>query len=74
MHKDCWWGNLKEITYLQNQGVGASIEVNVKEMLWRGVDGIRVAQDRDITGCCEHGNEPLGSVKYIEFLGYPKEC
>jgi hypothetical protein len=28
-----------------------------------GMDWIDVPQDRDMMGCCECGNEPLGSIK-----------
>jgi hypothetical protein len=34
------------------------------------MDWIDLAQDRDqwMEGSCEHGNEPLGSIKYGEVL------
>jgi hypothetical protein len=32
----------------------------VKEIVWKGVDWIDV-------GCCEHGNEPVGSIRDGEF-------
>jgi hypothetical protein len=27
-----------------------------------------------MVGCCEHGNEPLGSIKGGEFLDYLSNC
>jgi hypothetical protein len=32
------------------------------------VDWIDLAQDSEMAGCCEEGNEPSGSVKCGEFL------
>ena len=33
-----------------------------------GMDWIDVAQERDVAGFCECGNEPSGSIKHGEFL------
>jgi hypothetical protein len=36
-----------------------------------------VAQDRDQwmrRGSCEHGNEPSGSIKGVEFLDWLSDC
>jgi hypothetical protein len=29
---------------------------------------VRLTQDRDVAGSCEHGNELSGSIKYREFF------
>jgi hypothetical protein len=43
--------------------------MDLKEIEWESVDGIRLAQDRDQwRGLCEHGNEPSGFIKGGEFL------
>jgi hypothetical protein len=35
--------------------------------MW-GMDWIELAQDRQVAGTCECGNEPSGSIKCGEFL------
>jgi hypothetical protein len=35
---------------------------------WEDVDWMNL--EEQVAGCCEHGNEPLGSVKGGEFLDY----
>jgi hypothetical protein len=40
-----------------------NIKMDLKAIRWKGV---QLAQDRD--RCCEHGDEPSGSVKCEEFL------
>jgi hypothetical protein len=35
---------------------------------WGGMNGIDLVQYRDQWRTCEHGYEPLGSIKYWEFL------
>jgi hypothetical protein len=35
--------------------------------MW-GIDWIELAQDRQVTGTCECGNEPSGSIKSGKFL------
>jgi len=43
--------------------------MSLKEML-EGLDRFYVTQHRDnCRSSCEQGNEPSGSVKYVEFLG-----
>ena len=39
------------------------LEVGYEGMVW-----IDLAQDRDIAGTCEYGNEPSASIKCGEFL------
>jgi hypothetical protein len=43
------------------------------EIEWGSMDWIGGAEDRDrgqgqVVGSCEHGDEPLGSIKCREFL------
>jgi hypothetical protein len=39
-----------------------------REIGFGGVDWIHLAQDGQVAGSCEHGNEPSGSIKCREFL------
>lgn len=43
--------------------------MDIKEMRWESVDQIYQVQDRD-KGCCERGDEALGSVKCREFIDF----
>jgi hypothetical protein len=43
-----------------------NIGMDLREIGWVGIYWIAVAQDRE--GCCEHGNEPSGSIKCWEIL------
>jgi hypothetical protein len=43
-----------------------SIKMNVGEMEWGVMDWIDLVQDQE--GSCEHGNEPLGSIKCWKVL------
>jgi hypothetical protein len=47
-------------------------EMDLREICWGSMDVIYVAQDRchwgGGGGCCEHGNESLGSIKCWEVL------
>jgi hypothetical protein len=46
--------------------------MDLAEVGWRTeVDWIDLAQN---AGCCEHGNEPLGSIKYGEFFDKLRNC
>jgi len=41
-----------------------NIRMGLREIRWEIVDWIRLAQDRyRWRSSCEHGNEPLGSIK-----------
>jgi hypothetical protein len=44
-----------------------------KETEWEDVDHILLSLDRD-QGSCEHGDEPLNSIKRYEFLEYLRDC
>jgi hypothetical protein len=46
-----------------------NMKIDLIEIGWDGVDWINLAQERDQwRGSCEHGNEPLGSIKCWEIL------
>ena len=36
--------------------------MDLEEIGWEGIDWIRLAPDRDLSGSCESGNEPSGSI------------
>jgi len=45
-----------------------NIMMDLQEVGCEGMDWIELAQDRDMVGSCECGNEPSGSIKCGEFL------
>jgi hypothetical protein len=45
-----------------------NIRVDIREIVWEGVDWIRLAKDRDQCGPCEHSNETSGSLEGGGFL------
>jgi len=45
-----------------------NIKMDLQELGCGGMDWIDMAQDRDMAGTCECGNEPSGSVKCGECL------
>jgi hypothetical protein len=40
--------------------------MDINRIVWEGVDCIVLVKGR--AGCCEHGDEPSGSVKDVEFI------
>jgi hypothetical protein len=44
-----------------------NIKMDLRAVDWGGMDWIDLAQDMDQC-CCEHGNEPSGSVKCWDAL------
>jgi hypothetical protein len=49
-----------------------NIKMDLEEIVCENVDWIHVVQDG--AGCCEHGNEPSGSIKCGEFLDQLSDC
>jgi hypothetical protein len=45
-----------------------NIKMDLKEVGYGDMDWIELAQDRQVAGTCECGNEPSGSIKCGEFL------
>jgi hypothetical protein len=45
-----------------------NIRMVIREIRWKGLERIHLAQDRQAAGSCEHGNEPSGSIKGREFI------
>jgi hypothetical protein len=43
-------------------------KMDLGEIGWGGMDWIDLAEDRPVKGSCEHGNEPLGSIKSWEVI------
>ena len=61
-------GNLKKEHILMTlNGWDYIIEIDLKEIGWEDVGW------RQVAGCCEHGNEPLHSVKCWELTRLPEE-
>jgi hypothetical protein len=53
------------------RGLENNIKMQVTEIQWELADWIRLTQDKGaVTGSCEHGNKPSGSIKGREFLDY----
>jgi hypothetical protein len=51
-----------------------NIKINLRETGWGGMDWIHLSQNRDVLGPCEHGNEPLDSIKCLEILERLAAC
>jgi hypothetical protein len=45
-----------------------NIKINLQKVGYGDMDWIRLAQGREMAGCCECGNEPSGSIKCGKFL------
>jgi hypothetical protein len=42
-----------------------NIKMDLRGIGWDGMEWIDLVQDkRPVEGCCEHGNEPSGSIKH----------
>jgi len=44
--------------------------MDLREIGWKVVDWMHLAQDRDVLDFCEDGNEPSASIKCGGFIGY----
>jgi hypothetical protein len=67
--EDCIWdiggkARKTEITERPRYRSVDNIKMDLREIGWDGMDWISLAEDRDKwEGSCEHGNEPLDSIK-----------
>jgi hypothetical protein len=69
VHTGFWWGNLRKRIYLEDLGVDGRIILKWVFRKWDGgMDWIDLAHDRDRWRTVV--NEPLGSIKFGEFLYY----
>ena len=76
-----FWGRAKRHTAArqwrrQNGGLRRRWEDNIKldleEIRWEGVDWIGVVWwgQGEVVRCCEHGDEPSGSIQRVQFLDW----
>ena len=65
MHRGFWWGNVREGDHLEDPGMDGRIILmgSGRHVLDRCGSG-----QEQVTGTCECGNEPSGSVKCGDFL------
>jgi len=72
VHIGFWCGNLRERDHLEDLGVDGRIILKWIFRTWDG--GVWTAliwlRTGQVAGCCKHTNEPSGSIKFREFLGY----
>jgi hypothetical protein len=63
--------NLKEGDHLEDLDVDWRIIVNLSQRRSVGECGRDLSGSAKglVEGCCEHGNEPSGSIKCADFLG-----
>ena len=66
VHTGFWLGNLRERDSLEDQGIAGRIILKCilgKSVgrAWTGFIWLLIG--KVVWGCCEHGNEPLGSIK-----------
>jgi hypothetical protein len=45
-----------------------NINMDLREIAWGSMDWINLSQDRPVAGCCEHGDEPSGSIRCFEIV------
>jgi hypothetical protein len=51
-----------------------NIKTDFREIGYRGVVWIYLAQERPVMDSCEHGNELSGSIKCWGFIGWLSNC
>jgi hypothetical protein len=69
MRKGVWWERQKQETAKRKQIKWENdIKMHIRETGWVAMDSIHLAQDKDIGGSCEHGNELFGSIKCWNIL------
>jgi len=69
VHTEFWWGNLRERDHLEDPGISVRVLKWISKK-WdgghrQGCSGSELGQ---VVGSCECSNEPLGTLKYEEFL------
>jgi hypothetical protein len=72
MHTGFWWGNLKKRNRLEHLQINERI---ILKWIARKQDGrvltvFSCLKTGQVTGFCERGNEPSGSVKCMECPNY----
>ena len=70
MHTGFWWGNLRDGDHLKDPGVDGRIILKRIFEKWEGEHELdrSGSEEGQVEGCCECGNEPSGSIKWVEFL------
>jgi len=65
-----WWRNLRERDHLEDPGIDGRIILRwiIRKSDVGGLDWVKLAQDRQVMGTYECGNEPSGYIKCGEFL------
>ena len=66
------WGNLRERDHLEDPGLDGRIILTWIFRKWDvgGMDWVELAEDGQVAGTCECGNELSGSIKCGEFLDW----
>ena len=71
VHTGFWWEDVRARGHLEDLSIDGRVILKwiFKMDMWGGgKDWIDLAQDWNVAGACECGNEPLGSIKCREFL------
>jgi hypothetical protein len=64
---EIYWGNLGQEDHLKDPGIDGRIILKLTLEKWDGACTSSILF-RIGTGCCECGNEPLGSIKCGEYV------
>ena len=66
-----FFGRSEGKNHLEDLNVDGRIILKYTFKKWEGgMDWIGLSVYGEVAGCCESGNERLGSIKYAEFLAY----